>query len=67
MFFLRKGEHLEEDLAEAARLADRGAQVICVALDTPGVLRNATEKAWHIQAWQYQQLALDANLSLLNQ
>jgi hypothetical protein len=65
VFFLRKGEHLAEDQKEARRLADRGAQVICVALDTPIVLENAPENAWHIQAWQYQELALEAVYDLL--
>jgi len=65
VFFLRKGEHLAEDQKEARRLADRGAQVICVAVDTPIVLENAPENAWHIQAWQYQELALEAVYDLL--
>ena len=66
VFFLRKGEHLEEDLQEAIRMADNGAEVICVALDTPVVLDRAPKNAWHIQAWQYQQLALDAVFDIIS-
>ena len=65
MFFLQTGEHLEEDLTTATLLADRGTRVICAALDIPAVLENAPQNAWHILAWQYQQLALDAVLVLL--
>ena len=65
VFFFRKGEHLEEDQREASRLAGLGTRVICVALDTPYVLGKAPQQAWHIQAWQYQTLALDAVCSLL--
>ena len=65
IFFLRKGEHLAEDLREAARLASLGTRVVCVSLDIPYVLENAPRQAWHIQAWQYQTLALDAVCSLL--
>ena len=66
VFFVQAGEHLDGDLAEAVRLADRGTRVICVALDTPAVLENAPENAWHILAWQYQQIALDAVRGLLD-
>lgn len=66
MFFLEAGEYLDQDLAKAARLADQGSRVICVALDTPAVLENAPMNAWHILAWQYQMLALDAVRSMLN-
>ena len=65
VFFLRKGEHLEEDQREAARLAGLGTRVVCVALDTPFVLEKVPQQAWKIQAWQYQTLALDAVCSLL--
>ena len=65
MFFMEAGEHLEEDLETAACLADRGSRVVCVALDTPIILEKAPQNAWHIVAWQYQQLALDAVCSLL--
>ena len=57
---------LEKRQAEAVRLADRGTRVICVALYTPAVLENAPENAWHILAWQYQQIALDAVRDLLD-
>ena len=66
LFFLRHGEHLEEDLKEAARLADLGIPVVCVGLDIPSVLDHAPKNAWHILAWQYQTLALDAVFALLN-
>ena len=66
VFFLRKGEHLAEDLREAARLAGLGTRVVCVSLDIPYVLENAPQQAWHIQAWQYQALALDAVCRLLD-
>ena len=66
LFFLQHGEHLEEDLKEAARLADLGIPVVCVGLDIPSVLDHAPKNAWHILAWQYQTLALDAVFALLN-
>ncbi len=65
VFFLSKGPELSEDQREAARLAEAGVQVICAALDVPPVLEGAPEKAWHIQAWQYQEIALRAVLNLL--
>jgi beta-N-acetylhexosaminidase len=65
VFFLERENHLEEGLAEAARMAAGGTKVVCVALDTPFVLDDAPENAWHIVAWQYQPLALDAVLRLL--
>lgn len=66
VFFLQNGVHPEEGLKEAARLADRGIPVVCVGLDVPSVLENAPKNAWHIVAWQYQTLALDAVFALLN-
>ena len=66
VFFLQNGVHLEENLKEAARLADRGIPVVCVGLDVPSVLENAPKNAWHIQAWQYQTISLDVVFTLLN-
>ena len=65
VFFFRRGEHLEEDQKEAARLADQGVKVICVAMDTAVVLESAPLNAWHILAWQEQSLAVEAVVSLL--
>lgn len=65
VLFVEKGEELERDLALAGRLADAGAEVICVALDTPAILEKLNDKIWRISAWQYQKIALDAVLRRL--
>ena len=67
VFFLEKGDHLQDDLAEASRLASLGTQTILVGLDTAFVLESAPPNTWHIAAWQYQTLALDAVLRMLKQ
>ena len=48
LFFLQHGEHLEEDLKEAARLADLGIPVVCVGIYLPSLImrRKTPGTSW---------------------
>ena len=67
VFFLEKGENLDVLKAEAELLASRGLPVIAVALDTPHVLSGLSAGIYTVAAWQYQRLALDCVIRLLEE
>ena len=67
VFFLEKGDRLAEMKAEAVRLAELGVPVTAVALDTPFVLQDLPGQIAKIIAWQYQALAIDQVIRILEE
>ena len=63
--FLEVGDTTDNDLRRIRRWAGEGKQVIAVALDVPSILSECPDTVWKIAGWQYQQLAVDAVIDLL--
>ena len=63
--FLEIGDETERNLRRIRRWAKEGKKIIAVALDTPAVLSECPETVWKITGWQYQKLAVETVIRLL--
>ena len=63
--FLETGDTTETDLRRIRQWAKEGKKIIAVALDVPAVLGECPDTVWKISAWQYQQLAVETVIGML--
>ena len=65
--FLNRHPDNDQAIQAARRLADAGVQVIAIDMNVPLYGQGLPAAAWRIDAWQYDELALNAVIELLKQ
>ena len=63
--FLNKHPDQQKAIEAAARLAAQGIQVVGVSMNVPYYFEGLPENVWHVEAWQYDELALESLIDYL--